>query len=247
MRIWPVLLDSQPSYLGGRGRSESLLLAPLGTRTVLEHLHAWLGPITKETPLVVSQASTGQEYARWIDGLWPGAVPVTTAVALADRAAALELSDAVLLVDPGCLPMRPEAFSLLVHEHAVDPRASHHLVAFEGAVAGTKERVSLDATGHVRKILRHYEHATWSFISGVAATILPVASGIIADGTLAPSLTVLRQILTSRGIPGRDVTVQGGVFDLSQEAGLLAANEYFVRKVTAGCEGGSTSPIFVGS
>ncbi len=38
MRIWPVILDSQPSYIRGRGRSASLLLSPLGTEVVLQHL-----------------------------------------------------------------------------------------------------------------------------------------------------------------------------------------------------------------
>ena len=111
-----------------------------------------------------------------------------------------------------------------------ESRVSHHLVAFESAVAGTKERVSFDAAGHVRRILRHYEPATWPFIAGVAATLLPVASGILGDGVIPTSLADLRQILVARGVPSRDVPMQGGALDLTEEAGLLAANEHFIRK-----------------
>ena len=91
---------------------------------------------------------------------------------------------------------------------AAEPRVSHYLVAFESAVGGTQERVSFDAAGDVRRILRHYEPATWPFIAGVPATLVPVASGVLADGVIPASLADLRQMLTARGVPSRDVPVQ---------------------------------------
>ena len=57
MRIWPVLLDSQPAYLSGRGRNASLLLLPLGAQTLIEHLRDQLEPLTAAPLLVITQAS----------------------------------------------------------------------------------------------------------------------------------------------------------------------------------------------
>jgi lipopolysaccharide/colanic/teichoic acid biosynthesis glycosyltransferase len=249
MKIWPVLLDSQPTYLSGRGRSGSLLLIPLGTHTLIEQLRAWLEPLTGHAPLVVSRGSTDPEYGRWIRAVCPTASVVTTAEETAEVAATYELSDALLIVDPRCLPLRAIEFSSLVRHYSAEPRVSHHLVAFESAVAGTQERVSFDTAGHVRRILRHYDPATWPFIAGVAATLLPVASGILGDGVIPTSLADLRLILAARGVPSRDVPVQCGALDLTEEAGLLAANEHFVRKATGIERTGSASatPLYIAS
>jgi len=89
--------------------------------------------------------------------------------------------------------------------------------------------------------MRHYESTTWPFIAGVSAMLVPVASGLFSDGLVAPSLGDLRRLLVERGIPSRDVPVQGGIFELLEEAGLLAANDYFTRKALS-VERGSLSP-----
>lgn len=249
MRIRPVLLDSRPSYLGSSGRNGSLLLVPFGTHTLIEHLRAWLEPVTRDDPLVVSGDSTDPEYGSWIRAVCPTARIAATTEEIADAVAAYELSDALLIVDPRCLPLRALELLSLVQHYSAEPRVSHHLAAFEAAVAGTKERVSFDAAGQVRRILRHYEPATWSFIAGVSATLLPVASGILADGVIPASLMDLRQMLAARGVPSRDVPMQGGALDLTEEAGLLAANDHFIRKATGlGTAGAaSATPVYIGS
>ena len=61
MRIWPVILDSQPLYVRGGGRGASLLFAPLGTQTLLEHSLASLGLITDNPPVVLSQKEVTPE------------------------------------------------------------------------------------------------------------------------------------------------------------------------------------------
>ena len=250
MRIWPVLLDSQPAYLGGRGRSGSLLLVPLGAHTLVEHLRAWLEPLTSNAPLVVSAGPSIPEYSRWIQALWPAATVLTGAGDVAEKVASFEMSDALFIIDPRCLPVRPMELGSLVRHYAAEPRVSHHLVAFENAVAGTKERVSFDAAGDVRKILRHYEPATWPFIAGISATLVPVASGMLSDGVIPSGLGDLRQVLAARGVPSRDVLIEGGVLDLTEETGVLTANDHFVRK--AGRLGGAGSsspdaPVYIGS
>jgi lipopolysaccharide/colanic/teichoic acid biosynthesis glycosyltransferase/acetyltransferase-like isoleucine patch superfamily enzyme len=172
-----------------------------------------------------------------------------TAEQLADTVANFELSDALFIIDPRCLPVRALEFSSLLKHQSDEPRMSHHLVSFKKAVARTAERVSFDSSGHVRKILRHYEPNTWPFIAGVSAMLVPVASGILSDGHIPSSLGELRQELGKHGVPSRDVPVQGGIFDLADEAGILAANDHFTRKAVKIERRGSASaaPCFVGN
>ena len=250
MRIWPVILDSQPSYLRGRGRSASLLLAPLGTNTVVEHLVSAFEAITGNAPLVVRPENGDARYTQWIQGLCPTALVAETPQEFVDALSSHELSDALLIVDPRCMPIRGFQFSELVHQHTAEPRVSHHLVALETPVAGTKERVCFDPSGQIRGIQRHYEQATWPFVSGITATLVPCASGIHAEGFIPRSLTELRQILMTRAVPSRDIPMDGGALDLTEERGMLAANEQLVLKTTADRqdEGRSNaSPVYVGA
>ena len=117
MRIFPVLLDSRPAYLGGRGRSGSLLLCPLGTNVLVEHLSHWLRPVTTHTPLVVSQGPTEADYVRWITEGSPGAEVLAAPQDVADVVTTYEMSDALLIVDPRCLPRRAHEFSSLVERY----------------------------------------------------------------------------------------------------------------------------------
>ena len=73
MSLWPVLLDSRPAYAGSEGRGASLLLAPMGTTSLLEHLVALLGPTTVNPPVVLSYPDAPQEYEGWIHATCPDA------------------------------------------------------------------------------------------------------------------------------------------------------------------------------
>jgi carbonic anhydrase/acetyltransferase-like protein (isoleucine patch superfamily) len=247
MRIWPVILDSQPPYVRGGGRGASLLFAPLGTQTLLEHSLASLRLITDNPPVVLSQTEVDSEYRRWVQAVCPTAGVVGTPGELAAAFDSHELSDAFLIVDPRCLPARDFELSALMRQYAAEPRVAHHLVAFETAVAGTRERVSFDARGQVRGIHRHYQQATWPFIAGVAASVVPSACGILADGVIPRSLAELRQILTERGVPSRDIPIEAGSLNFGDEAGMLAANELVILKATSARNGGPvTTPLYVG-
>jgi lipopolysaccharide/colanic/teichoic acid biosynthesis glycosyltransferase len=227
----------------------SLLLAPLGRQTLIEHLRSGLAPITRNSPMVLSPLGMDAEYRRWVRAVYATARVMGGQEDFADVLAGLELSDALLIVDPRCLPIRDLQLSELMRHYAAEPRVAHHLVAFEAAVAGTKERVSFDTTGQVRGIHRYYEEATWPFIAGIAAAIVPVACGVLTDGRTPASLAELRQILTARGVPIRDFAVEGGAHDLTGEGGLLAANEQFILKATDARQNGnvSSAPIYVGA
>ena len=247
MKIWPVLLDSQLTYLGGGERGGSLLLAPLGSHTLLEYLGTCLESVTRNPPLVVGLDSAETSYGDRVRSISQRCRIAVTHDEVADTIANLELSDALLIIDPRCLPIRAVEFSTLVAQYSAEPRMSHHLVSFKKAVAGTQERVGFDSSGHVRKIVRHYESATWPFIAGVSATLVPVASGILSDGKVPLSLRDLRRVLAEHEVPSRDVPVSGGIFDLVHEAGLLAANDHFARKALVNGGAPATQPLLIGT
>jgi lipopolysaccharide/colanic/teichoic acid biosynthesis glycosyltransferase len=228
MRIWPVLLDSQPSYLHGRGQSSSLLLAPLGKSVLIEHLTAALAQITENPPLIVASEDADERYEEWMHALAPNARVVTTPQHFGDAMAGHELSDALVFLDPRCMPVRGLQLTSLLRQHTAEPRIAHHLVAFEPSVAGTRERVCVDGRGQVRAIQRLYEQMTWAQISGVAATIVPGSFPVYADGEVPRSLRALRQTLLNHGVPSRDVAIDGGALDLNEERGILAANEQLI-------------------
>jgi lipopolysaccharide/colanic/teichoic acid biosynthesis glycosyltransferase len=248
MRIWPVILDSQPSYFHGRGRSASLLLAPLGTNVLIEHLAAALAAVTDNKPLVVAADDADSRYGEWVRAVCPTAQVVGTPGEVADALASHELSDALLIVDPRCMPVRGFQFSELVRHHTAEPRISHHLVAFERAVAGTKEHVRFDASGQIRGIQRYYEQTTWPFVAGIAASLVPCACGLGVEGILPRSLAELRHVLISRGVPSRDVPIDAGALDLTEERGMLAANEPLILEATSVHQIGdaASSPRLVG-
>jgi len=248
MRVWPVILDSQPSYLGRTGRGGSLLLVPFGTNVLIQHVAAVVRMVSDNHPVIVAPEGADAAYPEWIAEFCPRAHVVMNAEELATAVASHELCDALLMVDPRCLPVQPGGFTQLLRHHTLEPRVSHHLVAFEQATAGTKERVSLDPNGQVRGIQRYYEQTTWPFINGVAATLVPTSCGAVADGVLPKSMFELRHLLISRAVPSRDVPIEGGALDLSDERGMLSANERLILEAAEtrpGAESAST-PLHVG-
>jgi lipopolysaccharide/colanic/teichoic acid biosynthesis glycosyltransferase len=250
MKVWPVIIDSQPSYLRGRGRSGSLLLAPVGTSVLIEHVAASLAAITDNAPLVVAPEQSDERYGEWVRSLCPKAQVVDSPEAYADALAHHELSDALLFIDPRCMPMLGFEFSQLVSLYTAEPRVSHHLVAFDRGSAGTKERVSFDTAGHVRGIQRFYDQATWAFVSGISATMVPRACGVVSDDEIPRSLAELRQMLITRGVPSRDVPIEGMAVDLYEERGMLAVNERLTLEAAAARQDdgfSTTSPLCVGT
>jgi lipopolysaccharide/colanic/teichoic acid biosynthesis glycosyltransferase len=225
MRVWPVILDSRPSYVRGQHRGGSLLLAPFATSVLLEHVMTGVRLATANAPVVVAPAGVEDDYAAHVRAVCPAALIVTNREAFVDAIGRHELSDALLFVDPTCLPIDGVDFTDLVRQHTAEPRVARHLVAFERAAAGTKERVSFDVSGQVRAIQRHYEEATWPFIAGVAVSMVPCASVIVSELDPPSSLLAMRLALIARGVPGCDLEIAGGAVNLADERGLLSANE----------------------
>jgi carbonic anhydrase/acetyltransferase-like protein (isoleucine patch superfamily) len=78
---------------------------------------------------------------------------------------------------------------------------------------------------------RYFDGATWPFLTGVACSLVPVASLHPGGSPRIESLGDLRTWLTSRGVPCRDVAVDGPAFDLRSEGELLRLTERVVASV----------------
>jgi lipopolysaccharide/colanic/teichoic acid biosynthesis glycosyltransferase len=224
MRVWPVIFDSRPQYLRD-ARHTSLLLAPIGGSVVVEQLMSGLQSATDNLPVVLGPSDASATYEEALRSRCAGVTVLHTPGDCSVAFAKHELSDALLFIDPKCLPVRGYDFSRLLHEYAQEPRIAHHLVCFEQGAVGTQERIALDAAGQVRAIQRHYEPTTWPFLGGLLASLVPCACDIGTGGRVPASLNELRQMLTDAGVPSRDVLLDGPAHDLREERGILAANE----------------------
>ena len=248
MRVWAAIIDSQPAYAKSGGRTASLLLAPFGTTVLAKYVATALRLVTDNAPIVVAPEGADAAYAASIEALCPKAQVVFSTASLSAALPGHELSDALLFVDPRCTPVEGLELRQLMQYHATEPRLAHHLIAFERAIDGTRECVSVDSGGQVREIQRFYERTTWPFMAGIAATVIPSAGNVLND-RFPGSLADLRQLLVGRGIVSRDVPMEGRALDLTNEYELLAANERLILEAVAnGSNGdGTASTVFIGT
>lgn len=248
MKIWPVLLDSEPTYLGRSSAGISLLSAPMGRGLLVTQLCEQIERITADTPTIVAPRGACTDYRARLGDIYPSAVIATTARELADILSAAETSDLLLFVDPRCLPFEHSQLAGMMARAAAQPQVASHLVAYAADIAGTRECVNVDGDGLVRSVHRYYKPATWPFIAGVAASLVPVSSGVLPLQSIPTSLHELRQQLVSQGVPSRDIAIKEGAFDLTEEHGMLAAVEHSVRAAADQLRTGDTgsSTVLVG-
>jgi lipopolysaccharide/colanic/teichoic acid biosynthesis glycosyltransferase len=202
-----------------------LLLAPLGDGTVLSHLRARLRTVTGAPPVIVTRFEIDSEYERAIREVCPDAEAVDTLPGFVERFYTYEPSDRLLLADPACFPLDAEDPALARLNESDDPRCVKHLVALERGGEGTKEYVDADSSGRIRSIQRYYDTVTWPFAGGVACSLVPVACLRVSFELPLASLSRLRRVLASEGVPSRDLPLEGGAVNLGTEQGLLALNE----------------------
>ncbi len=174
MRIWPVLLDFEPPYL--RRPGGSLLQTPVGRKLLVSRLCDRIQGVTANAPLILPTHRSGPAYRAAMSAACPRATVLADDEQLIDRLPPLETSDVFLFVDPRCLPLDESSLTVLLDRFQSERVVAHHLVAFEASIAGTREHVSIDGGGRVRSIHRYYEPATWPFIAGVPASLVPVSS-----------------------------------------------------------------------
>ena len=243
MKVWPVLLDSTPEYLNDAIGGRTLLMTPIGRERLLDTLVRELDEVAADPPIVFATHGATPTYREGIAALAPaGTHVVDSARALSDALAAAETSDQLLFLDPRCLPFHGWSLPAFLFRLRGEPTIARYLVAHGDDLGGTREYVNVDDDGQVRGVRRYYKPATWPFLAGVAACLVPVSSAVLPLDAAPNSLLDLRERLVTRGVPGRDVVIAEGAFDLTHEDGLLAAMERSVHDAVEGAE----QPLLLG-
>ena len=233
MRIFPVVIDSMPSFLAGAGSRNSLLQLPVGDRTLLSELYAAVSSLSA-TLTVIPTFAPPEGYSESIaESIPDGLEAIQTSSEVVRRLSSHEPSDVLLIIDPRCYPATGFDPEGLVKERGVDPRWVSHLVTLQATSGSAEECVELGEDGGVERIQRYYRSVTWPLTSGHFCTMLPVACTLRARSLPLSSLGELRTSLAGRGVPSRDVLLAGGAFDLTQERGVLGLMEQSVTNVAS--------------
>ncbi|MEP7346434.1 MAG: sugar transferase [Gemmatimonadaceae bacterium] len=221
----PILLDAVPPFMRGDGTRGSLLQLPSGDSTVLDEIVASLAKVTTRQPLVFPLFEPSDVYARHIADRCPGVGGLLRRDVFRDPLSRFEVSDVLLFISTSTYSAKELDLSELIPQSDVDGPMVRHLLAFETSLLGTKEFVHSGADGQVQRIQRYYEPRTWPFTAGVIASLVHVANIMTAANFEFASLDELRQRLSAAGVPSQDVPFRGQVFDLLDEAGVLALQE----------------------
>jgi lipopolysaccharide/colanic/teichoic acid biosynthesis glycosyltransferase len=233
VKVFTVLLDTRPAYFETGGDEASMLLAPLGAGTLLCELHARL-PLSLGDTLVV--APTFVPTPRYVQAIRDSCSLVSQVTPLREYVGGLagyDLTDPLLLVDPTCFPVQPLDWPRIHAELPKQTGGVTHIVSLEANPGGTTERVELDDSGQVQRIQRYYDQHTWIFAQDVACTIVPLATLVTAKCFDFESLRELRQLLSARGVPGRDLNLGSGALNLRSERALLRLSERTIFANTA--------------
>jgi lipopolysaccharide/colanic/teichoic acid biosynthesis glycosyltransferase len=234
--VFPVLLDAAPSYLHTASKARSLLLTPMGSGRLICRLHERFLSLGKYNLAVLPSFFPDLRYQKELRDACHEVTRVMAADEFPDFLATLEPSDYVLFLDPKCMLLEGVDPEVLL-QACTSLRSAVHLIALETNAGGTYEWVDVDDRGDVTRIQRFYDEVTWSHSSGVIASLVPVPSLLTARGLQFDSLGELRATLSSRGVPARDVSVDGRAFDLTHEHELLTMTERVVRAAHAETSG----------
>lgn len=237
MRIFPVLIDARPDYLGRGEAPRSLLLTPVGTRTLLEHLHLGLSQVTQHPLTILTVFEPDAAYEQALRRTRAAVEAVLPIRAFAARVHHHQPSDWFLIRDSRRASSVPLDLEDIVGDLANDSRWVRHVVTLAPTMGGTSEFVLLDPAGRVSRVQRYYENVTWPFASGVACSLVPVASTLMAHELPFSSLSDLRVALATRGVPARDMFLHASVFDLTEERGLLGLSEALIFEAAAASPG----------
>jgi lipopolysaccharide/colanic/teichoic acid biosynthesis glycosyltransferase len=232
VNVFPVVFDASASYLGRGSTSRSLLLAPLGAGTLLCRLHERFSGLGAYKLTVAPSFAPDAAYRAALHAACSDVERIVSPAEFFEFVATLEPSDWLLFVDPTCVPVDGIDPDALIRTSAESPRSAIHMVALEANVGGTCEWVDLNDRREVTRIRRYYDDVTWSYSSGVAASLVP-ASCLMTSGDLGvDSLKSLRSALATIGVPARDVALPGRTFNLANEREMLMFTERATREVT---------------
>lgn len=232
MMVFPIIIDSKPAYLNGHGSPTSLALTPCGAQTLLDHLRGSMTTNISNKLRILCSFAPDEAYRQTILKVEDGVTSVQMSTKLDELLTGCEPSDWLLMVDPRRVPIDGSEMHVLTEDIA-EQRFPRYLVALEADSTESREFVELDGNGRVSRVQRYYAGVTWLHTSGVACALLPVASARVVAHLPLRSLTELRKGLAAASIPGHDIPLSQGAFDLESEAGLLSLTEHDVYAVTS--------------
>jgi lipopolysaccharide/colanic/teichoic acid biosynthesis glycosyltransferase len=210
----------------GAAKPLSLLLTPTAGGKLLCDFHDRLPSIAAKNLTIAPTFESTPEYEEALRESCKMVRTVTEVGSLSDIAAGLSAGDWLLLADPLCFPAIPVKTQPMLGWLA-NSRSVIHLVSMNENPGGCTDRVHFDRNGSVRGIPRYYDGRTWSYLSGVVGTLLPVGTFLGLSDHLAAcsSLTDFRSMLAAEGVPSRDLPIVGEAFHLANERELLRLNE----------------------
>lgn len=224
-----IILDSACGYLSRSNQNASILGAPLGTGTVLDHMAGLSTRVGGGVIHILPPADSDADYRANLSATAAGVATVCEPASLPGILSKLEPSDWVLVLHPRCWPVRGLNLGDFTREQ------SRHFGAWFAVPLGTardgaEERVHCDETGRVQSIRRYYDHVTRLDLYGGSIPCALVRACVLRPDDLR-SMDTLRIAIASRGVPSRDVPIKTDVVDLTEARGLLAVNE---RMLNAG-------------
>ncbi len=219
--LTPVLLDSPLRFAPADSPCGSVLMLPLARGLVVDELAGAVAGLGTGRTLVVEAAGVACD--------WHGRLPALRVVqpkALGQVLTSCEPGDYLLLVEPRHWPLVGYDFPWIIEQSRECTGATYAMVIGHGG-AGATERVESDAEGHVRRVQRVYNPATWSGAS-VGTIVCAVVPARAIQGITFDSLADLRSQLTTKGLLTRDLPVMSDLADLSEPGGVLTLAEQTV-------------------
>lgn len=203
-----------------------MLLAPLGTDTLLEALHQELEALDVLQLAVLPNFEPGPVYEQALRAVVAD-VTILRPPEFAPFLSRFELADRLLLVDARAVPIGGWGFNRWLNgRHGDQP--VRHLVQAVRPCGGSVERVEYDEGLRLRSVRRLYDGVTRLTVANVICSRLPVAAARCLSPDDTGSLPQVRFRLVQAGLPSLDVPQPGVVLDLTTPQGLLAANEAFL-------------------
>ena len=199
-----ILVDWCPAYLKSDGATGSLLLSPLGTSTLLQHVREQAVASGAEALTVVPIFRYDEGYSRAVR-LIVSEATVTAPTRFAEFLDSCEPSDRLLIVDTRYCPLAGFDFRALQREASTCILA-RHLVHLQQSAGGTRERVVCDQDLRVRAIQRLYDGVTQFETAGVSASLIPAA---VARSLNRPDLFCLKHLRTRLAASGVPTLVWG--------------------------------------
>ncbi len=218
MSVFPVFVDSRPTYFGEV--ETSLLQMPYGHGTILTYLRDHVSPPDAGAPHVLAAFNPPPGYEEAIRRSLPHVGSIVGSGRFGRLLDEFEPSDWLLLIDPAQFPrdgyVRRDLLHLIADTHPV-----RHMVSTDRGSDCAQERVLLDERGAVRRIQRYYAGVTWVDSCAVSYSLVSASAARVVGDHSVSSLGDLRHILMTRGISTRDWFLSNGTIDLRQEYGLL--------------------------